>query len=105
MLLLDEPKSRPLSRSAHVIGVLSTLWGSVAWAEWVLLPIFYPEVQWGFHGLRFVPQLLLLQAGCCVFCIALVLQARQFRRWDVLLYGLTPFSYLLFHVDRVMASF
>jgi len=105
MPLLDEPKSRCLPRSVHVIGVFSTLWGLLACAEWILVPILYPESkQFIPYGIRFMGQLLLLHAGCFVFCIVSVVMARECRRWTVLLYAFIPFSYLAYHVARVAAS-
>ncbi len=97
---------KQVHRSVHAVGVLSTIWGLIAWTEWILVPIFYPEAkQFIPYGIRFLPQLLLLQTGCFLFCTGLVVTAVTGREWALLSYGLVPFSYLAFHVCRWLAAF
>ena len=89
---------RTLRTVSHVLGVLSLIWSLIAWAEWFLIPFFYPHDGSPVPYLGFAPQAILLLLGCGCVLIFIPLLAFAVRRPWMLIYTIPAAAFVAFQV-------
>ena len=89
---------RNLQTVPHVVGLLSLIWSLIAWAEWFLVPVFYPRDGSPVPYLGFAPQAILLFLGCVGFTIIILLLASVMHRRGLLFYAIPGADFVVFQV-------
>lgn len=83
---------------SHVVGVISLIWSLVAWSEWFLIPLLYPDDGSPVPHLAFAPQAILLFLGCVGILILIPLFAIAVRRSWMLIYAVPAVAFVAFQV-------
>ena len=97
-----DPDSVWQTVGAHMAGVCALIWSGVTWAEWFLIPIFYPADGGPVPHLAFAPQAILLFLGCVVIILVIPVWAFTTRGWSKLLFASPAAAYVTFQVCRVV---
>ena len=95
---------RPTPAWAHVYGAFATLWGVAAWSEWFVTPLLVPDRGGPVPYLIFAPLVFAFALGALWLTGSLLLAIPGLSCAGRLFYVSAPFSYLLFHLVRLLAS-
>ena len=94
------PNRNPMRRASHVLGAFSLVWALIAWSEWFLIPVLYPDDGSPVPHLAFAPQSILLFLGCVGVLILIPLLAIAVRRASMLIYAVPAAAFVAFQVWR-----
>ena len=94
----------PMRIASHVVGVISLIWSLVAWSEWFLIPLLYPDDGSPAPHLAFAPQAILLFLGCIGILILIPLLAIALRRSRMLIYAVPAVAFVAFQVWRFVSD-
>ena len=90
--------------ASHVLGVFSLIWSLIAWSEWFLIPLLYPDDGSPVPHLAFAPQAILLFLGCVGVLILIPPVAIAVRRSWMLLYAVPAAAFVAFQVGRFVSE-
>ena len=93
---------RPGKRKQYAAGVLALTWSAIAWAEWFLVPVFFPDDGSPVAHLAFVPQAILLILGCLAITLMLPLWSILTRCWWLPLCAIPAATYLVYQISRAL---
>ena len=94
----------PMRIASHVLGVFSLIWSLIAWSEWFLIPLLYPDDGSPVPHLAFAPQAILLFLGCVGVLILIPPVAIAVRRSWMLLYAVPAAAFVAFQVWRFVSE-